>query len=146
MGLGGDRKVAGVRGVPACCDSSSLLFGGRSFRQRVAVLFRGFAGFIEGAGGVLVGLAGKLVGGEAALAVGGCGGGVGVGGKVVEFGGSVVWALGHGGSPAGLDADGGGCASERLESVAELAEVVVGVEVGPAHPLGGGHGAEDGVG
>src|ERR1035441_8886035 len=31
------------------------------------------------------------------------------------------------------------------ESTPELAEVVVGVEVAPAHPLGGGHSAEDGV-
>jgi hypothetical protein len=59
------------------------------------MLFRGFAGFFEGAGGVFMRLTGKLVGGDAALAMRGGGGGVGMGGEVVVLGGSVVWALGH---------------------------------------------------
>jgi hypothetical protein len=66
-----------------------------------------------------------------------CGGGVGVGGKVVVFGSAVVRALGHWSSPSRLDA-----ADSEAESAAELAQVVVGVEVAPAHPLGGGHSAE----
>jgi hypothetical protein len=53
------------------------------------MLFRGFAGFFEGAGGVFMRLTGKLVGGDAALAM------RGMGGEVVVLGGSVVWALGH---------------------------------------------------
>ena len=75
-------------------DFESLVRGGR-FRWRFSVLFRGLAGFFEGAGGVFMRLTGKLVGGDAALAMRGCGGGVGVGGKVVVLGGAVVGALGH---------------------------------------------------
>ena len=75
-------------------DFESLVRGG-GFRWRFSVLFRGLAGFFEGAGGVFMRLTGKFVGGDAALAMRGCGGGVGVCGKVVVLGGSVVWALGH---------------------------------------------------